>query len=149
MTGTDDELLGRLRRIAAELDGPPEFVDATARAALSTRRIGDELARAVADSANVESATAIRDAERRIRLLTFQTATVLVELQVDEVGGRRSVRGQVAGAAGEVVVEAASETHHTTLDDRGWFTVDDLPAGVIRVRLRADDGTPVTTSWVS
>jgi len=146
--GDDDLLLDRLRTIAAELDPPPEYVDATARAALSTRRLGDELAQVIADSEDLATA-ATRDDEHRIRLLTFQTATVSVELQVDEVAGRRSVRGQVTGAAGEAVVEAASETRHAPIDDRGWFSVEDLPAGVIRIRLRADDGTAVITSWVS
>jgi hypothetical protein len=146
MTSADDSLLDRLRRIAAELDGPPELVDVRARAALSTRRLGDELAELVADSAGVQPTAR---GEPSIRLLTFETATVSLELQVDEVAGRRCVRGRVSGAAGDAVVETGSETRRTTIDERGWFAVDDLPAGVIRIRLLAADGTTVSTGWLS
>jgi hypothetical protein len=82
-------------------------------------------------------------------LLTFETAAVSLELQVDEVAGRRSLRGQVTGASGEAVVETASDTRTAAIDERGWFAVDDLPAGVIRIRVQAADGTAVTTGWVS
>jgi hypothetical protein len=150
-TGTDptgtDPLLDRLRRIAAELDDPPDHVERAARAALSTRRLDHQLAELIADSAEVQ--TAARAGEPSIRLLTFETATVSLELQVDEVAGRRSVHGHVTGATGEAVVETASDTRTAAIDDRGWFAVDDLPAGVIRIRLRAADGTGVSTGWVS
>jgi hypothetical protein len=147
MTESDDALLDRLRRLVAELDDPPDYVDSAARAALSTRRLDHRLAQLIADSAQLRPAT--RAGEPSIRLLTFETATVSLELQVDEVAGRRSVRGQVTGASGEAVVETASDTRTAAIDERGWFAVDDLPAGVIRIRLQAADGTDVTTGWVS
>jgi hypothetical protein len=143
----DARLLDRLRQLAAELDDPPDYVDRAARAALSTRRLDHQLAQLIADSAQIRPAT--RAGEPSIRLLTFETATVSLELQVDEVAGRRSVRGHVAGAAGEAVVETSSDTRTAAIDQRGWFAVDDLPAGVIRIRLQAADGTAVITGWVS
>jgi hypothetical protein len=145
--GSDDSLLDRLRRLAAELDDSPEYVELSARAALATRRLDHQLAQLIADSTVVQTAT--RAGDSSIRLLTFETATISLELQVDEVAGRRSVRGHVTGAAGEAVVETASGTRTAPIDDRGWFAFDDLPAGVIRIRLRAADGTGVTTGWVS
>jgi hypothetical protein len=145
-TSAGDLLLDRLRLLAAELDDPPDHVDRAARAALSTRRLDHQLAELIADSALVQTT---RAGEPSIRLLTFETATVSLELQVDEVAGRRSVRGHVTGAAGEAVVETAADTQSTAIDDRGWFAVEDLPAGVIRIRLRAADGTGVSTGWVS
>jgi hypothetical protein len=147
MTESDDALLDRLRRLAAELDDPPDHVDRAARAALFTRRLDHQLAELIADSAQIQPVA--RAGEPSIRLLTFETATVSLELQVDEVAGRRAVRGHVTGAAGEAVVETASDTRTAAIDQRGWFAVDDLPAGVIRIRLQAADGTAVTTGWVS
>jgi hypothetical protein len=147
MTESDDALLARLRRLAAELDDPPDHVDRAARAALSTRRLDHQLAQLIADTAQIQPVT--RAGEPSIRLLTFETAAVSLELQVDEVAGRRAVRGHVTGASGEAVVETASDTRTAAIDQRGWFAVDDLPAGVIRIRLQAADGTAVTTGWVS
>ena len=149
MSSRDDILLDQLRRIAARSDRPPEYVDAAARAALSTRRLGEELAELVADSESLVGASAVRDDGPPLRLLTFQTSVVSIEVQVERVAGRRSVRGQVSGASGEVTVETATRTHHVPIDERGWFMIDDLPDGVVRLRLHADDGSPVTTSWVS
>jgi hypothetical protein len=146
-TNADDFLLDRLRRIAVERDDPPDYVDRAARAALSTRRLDHQLAQLIADSAQIQPAT--RAGEPSIRLLTFETATVSLELQVDEVAGRRSVRGHVTGASGEAVVETAADTRTAPIDERGWFAVDDLPAGVIRIRLQAADGTAIITGWVS
>jgi hypothetical protein len=144
---SDDDLIARLREIAAVVDAPPAHVEASARAALSTRLIGYELAELLGDSA--VAADAVRSDDQRLRLLSFQTATVALELQVDYVGGRLSLRGEVAGASGEVEVETVGERRRATIDADGWFVVDDVPCGTVRIRLRADDGTPVSTSWVS
>jgi hypothetical protein len=149
MNDIDDRFLDRLRRIAERVDDPPELVDASAHAALATRRLDDELARLVADSDAAESVGAVRNGGSRIRLLTFQSPAVTVELQVDEVAQRRALRGQISGTVAEVVVETASDARPVTVDERGRFAVDDLPAEAVRVRLRATDGTTVTTGWIS
>lgn len=145
---TDDELIARLRAIATVADGPPEHVEADARAALGSRLIGYELAALLEDSAATAGHT-VRADEQRVRLMSFSTASVSLELQLDDIGGRVSLRGQVYGASGEVEVETAAERRRATIDADGWFVADDVPAGTVRIRLRADDGTPVTTSWVS
>lgn len=145
---TDDELIARLRAIAAAVDGPPEHVEAGARAALGSRLLDHELAELLADSA-ATAAGAVRADGQRLRLLSFRTASVALEMQLDDVGGRVSLRGQVSGASGEVEVETTSERRCAPIDSDGWFVVDDVPPGTVRIRLQADDGTPVTTSWVS
>lgn len=148
MIDDDDELLERLRDIAAAVDGPPELVELSARAALSTRLLDHELAQLLNDSESAAGAP-VRGEDHRLRLLSFQTATVSVELQLDEVAGRLSLRGHVSGAAGEVEVETATDRRSASIDPDGWFVVEDVPAGAVRIRLRADDGTAVTTSWMS
>jgi hypothetical protein len=144
---SDDELMARLREIAAVVDPPPEIVEEQARAAFSTRLIEFQLAELMQDSAT--RASAVRADDQRLRLLSFQTATVSLELQVDYIGERLVLRGLVVGASGEVEVETATELRHAPLDAEGWFVVDDVPEGTVRLRLRAGDGTPITTSWVS
>jgi hypothetical protein len=146
MTG-DEELMARLREIAAVVDPPPGIVEEQARAAFSTRLIEFRLAELLQDSAS--TASAVRAEDQRLRLLSFQTATVSIELQVDYVGERLVLRGLVVGASGDVEVETAAELRRAPLDAEGWFVVDDVPVGTVRIRLRAEDGTPVTTSWVS
>lgn len=147
MTEDDDRLMDRLRVIAAAVDGPPDLVDAAARAALSTRRLDGELAELVEDSSTV-IATAARGDDEQIRLLSFETATVAIELQVIEVGDTVSLRGLTSGAVGEVVAETATARRTAPIGPDGWFTVEGLGPGLLRLRLRAADGTAVTTSWV-
>ena len=147
----DDDLLDMLRETAARLDPPPAPVLAAARAALSTRRLNEELAELVADS-DVAAAGVVRAGSGEPRLLSFETATVSVELQVEHARAGVTVHGLVTGASGEAVVEAADGEHRAPIGPDGWFTVDGLPAGALRVRLRDDggssDGTTVTTGWV-
>lgn len=145
---TENRTEARLRAIAQVVDGPPPVVAAAARAALSTRRLDGELAELTADSAMAD--LAVRgEREVEVRLLSFETATVSVELQVDAVDERLTMRGLVSGAAGEAVVETATEHRAAPIDPQGWFLAADLPRGLVRVRLAAQDGTSVTTSWVS
>jgi hypothetical protein len=144
----DDLLMERLRSIADRVDGPPEFVEEFARAALSTRRIDSELAELIMDSATGTPALA-RDDPETVRLLSFETASVSIELQVHDTAETATLRGLVAGAVGEVVVETAHGRHTALIDADGWFTVDGLELGLMRLRMRAEDGTAVTTSWVS
>lgn len=146
MTGTsDEELLARLRNAANELDPVPEHVLAAAQAAITTRRLDEELAELLADSALVGSG-GVRAADAEVRLLSFEAADVSLELQVEYRGEAVSVRGLVTGATGEAVVEVAGTRHAVPIDD-GWFAVTGLPRGATRVSV-AGLGGPVVTSWV-
>lgn len=147
MTGPDELLLDRLRRIAAEVDGVPDLVGESARAALTTRRIDAELAELVLDSAAGPSA--VRSGDEQPRVLAFEVPAVSIEIQLHEGPGARSIRGLVAGPATEVAVQTAAGHRVTVLDPEGWFAVPDLPPGAFRLRVLCSDGAAVLTSWVS
>lgn len=144
----DDLLMERLRRIASEIDPPPDHVMAAARAALGTRRLDEELAELVMDSELVETGH-VRSGPTPVRLLSFESDAVSVELQVEETAAGRSVRGLVAGATGEVVLETLHVRRTAPLNEDGWFTMDGAPAGNVRFRLRTPAGAAVMSSWVS
>jgi hypothetical protein len=142
----DEELLGELRAAAAQADPVPDLVLRQARAALATRDLDAELADLAFDSA-LAAAGAVRAEGDDVRLLSFESPRVSVELQVEYADGRVVLRGLVTGATGDAVIEVAGERHTRPIDDDGWFTAAGLPRGTTRVRVTAADGTPVTTGW--
>lgn len=143
----DEELLTALREAAAQADPVPDLVLRSARSALSTRDVDAELAELTLDSSQL--AGVVRAEGDDVRLLSFETPQVSIELQVEYVQSRVALRGLVAGASGEAVVEVAGERHTCPIDEEGWFTATGLPRGATRVRVTAADGTAVTTSWAS
>jgi hypothetical protein len=146
----DDALIARLAGLADQVDPPPEIVLEAARAAFLMRRIDAELAELVLDSAVDAGPVLVRSTEDdTVRMLSFETHAVSIEVQVTEVDGLRSLLGLVTGASGPVEVETAHGRASVALDSLGRFSVDDVPPGTVRLHLTADDGTPVTTSWVS
>ncbi|WP_329051410.1 hypothetical protein OG738_04360 [Amycolatopsis sp. NBC_01488] len=143
---TDDELLEELRAAAAQADPVPDLVLRQARAALATRDLDAELAELGSDS-DLATAGAVRGGD--VRLLSFESPRVSVELQAEYEEGRVTLRGLVTGATGDAVIEAAGETRVRLIDPDGWFTATDLPRGATRVKVTATDGTTVTTGWTS
>ena len=142
---TDDELLARLRRIADEADAAPQFVTDGARAAFSTRRLDDELAELLRDSEI--SPSTVRGGGPR--LLSFETAAITLELQIEETAGRVALGGLVIGSADEIEVQTITTApRRVTTDGHGWFRADDLPVEPLRVRVRTSDGPAVSTGWI-
>lgn len=147
MTDDDaDELVERLRAIAGQVDPPPAAVTAAARAALATRRLDEEFAALVSDSAT-DTLALVRGGDEP-RLLSFEGPTAAVEVQVHDAGGTRALRGLVTGASGEVVVETPAGRRTVPIDAHGWFTADGLAPGLCRLRLSAGT-TAITTGWVT
>ncbi|MFJ7218753.1 hypothetical protein [Amycolatopsis sp. NPDC098790] len=143
---TDDELMDELRAAAGQADPVPDLVLRQARAALATRDLDAELA-ALAFDSDVAAAGAVRGGD--VRLLSFDSARVSLELQAEYEEGRVTLRGLVTGASGDAVIEAAGERHVRPIDPDGWFTATGLPRGPTRVKVTAPDGTTVTTGWAS
>jgi hypothetical protein len=48
-----------------------------------------------------------------------------------------------------MAVETTADSRRIEIDEQGMLTVTGLPPGAFRLRLRREDGTPVTTSWIS
>ena len=150
----DDELLAWLRRIAAEADPVPELVIQAARSAFGLRDLDARLAELVRDSAVDVPVTAVRGGDRR--MLSFEAGDVAVECEITERDLRRDILGQLVGglAAGidaEVAGTEVTSTQTVTVpvDERGRFSVRDLPPGPVRLRCRLADGTTVVTSWAA
>ena len=146
----DDELIEHLRTLAAQADPVPDLVTEAARAAFLLRRLDAELAELVLDSAVDAGPVLVRGVEDdSVRMLSFETASLSIEVQVTAADGTRSLLGQVSGASGDVEVETLAGRSTVPIDALGRFAVSDVPTGTVRLHLVADDGTPVTTSWVS
>ena len=141
-----DALMERLRRAAAEVGPVPDAVLANAKAAFALRRLDEELAELVSDSA--ELAGAVRGPGDAVRVLAFESAAVSVELQVERAGADLVVRGAITGGRGPVTVQTPTARHTADLDDQGWFAVSGVAPGPARVLLATADGGPVASAWV-
>lgn len=141
----DDELLARLRAVAAEADPVPGDVVAAARAAFGLRSMDAELAELVADSR--DTAHLVRGPSGR-RLLAWAAGAVSVDVEVSGSGDQRRLLGVVEGMSGSVTVEVASGWRRDVDPDAdGRFTLDGVPAGPTRLRLAGPP--PVVTPWTT
>jgi hypothetical protein len=145
----DDELLARLRRIAARADPVPEGLLAAARAAFGLRELDVRVAELVRDSGVGVPATAVRGLGAR--LLSFEAADAVIECEVTARGGRRDVIGQLVGAVAAAVQAqvAGAGAVDARVDDHGRFSISELPAGLFRLRCSLADGTMLMTSWTT
>lgn len=149
----DQELLRRLGPIARKVDPVPDLVADLARAAFSFRNLDAELAALVDDSADV--LVPVRGPDLAERLLEFAAAELRIELQLSDVGGHRSMLGQVhevSDAAGVTVVAESSSglaTAPTPVDAQGRFFLDALPPGSVRLHCRRSGRRPVVTPWLA
>jgi hypothetical protein len=147
----DDLFLEELRALAAEGDPVPERVLAAARGSFTWRTIDAELAELAYDSAlDAERLLTVRS-EDTIRLLTFETSELTIELEVTAVEDRRRIQGQlVPASAGVVELRHAGGLLELEVDSVGRFSADDVEPGPVSLRWRGDEpGAAVTTEWVT
>ena len=86
--------------------------------------------------------------EGDVRLISFETGPVTVELQVTERGPARDLVAQVTGTLlVGAEVETADGRREVSIEE-SLFTADDVPAGLLRLRLRTASGRDLVTSWV-
>lgn len=145
---TDDVLLSRLRAVVERVDPVPDLVRTAARAAFGLRRIDDELAELVRDSADDGSDLLAVRGEGDVRLISFETGPVTVELQVTDRNGNRDLVAQVTGASVvRAEVETPAQRYDTALQD-SVATVEGVAAGLLRLHLLTREGRGLVTAWV-
>jgi hypothetical protein len=149
----DAELLASLRRMAKATDPIPSHVVELARAAFDWRTLDAELAELVLDSAEPELAAAAGALVRstgHARLLTFEASDLTIEVEVEEEGEKRLLRGQLLPpVAAELVVQHAGGDLHATADADGRFTVEGVSSGPVRLRAVLAGRAPVETQWAA
>lgn len=145
---SDGALLRRLRLVLDEVDPVPPQVVEDARPLLALRRLDEELAELVRDSAEERGRLLTVRGEGDIRLISFETGPVTVELQVTERAGRRDLVAQVSGTVlARAEVETGGGRQQVAVED-SLFTLDGAPAGLLRLRLLTATGNDLVTSWV-
>jgi hypothetical protein len=140
----DDELLAELRAAVAEADLVTDRQRAAAQAAFTWRTVDQELAELLHDSA-LET-TGVRGADDAPRTLSFATAALTLEVEIDG----DVVMGQVVGGDAQSVTLQRSISDDTPLevDSAGFFRVEGVGPGPIRFVVQAGDWT-LTSPWVA
>jgi len=148
--GDDLKLLGELRD-AGRLDPVPFEAIVAARSSLAWRTLDAELAELAYDSLLDDNVLAgIRSADAPPRLVSFECAALSVEIETASTGSGRCLVGQLMPPqAAALDVQHAAGTISATADELGRFTIEDVPTGPVRVRVRPADGKgAVTTDWI-
>ncbi len=137
-----------LRRAARLLDPVPERLVREAKYAFAFHTIDAELAELTFDSLAPEHAAAVRG-PAGTRLLTFESATLTVEIEIGGYGDARRLTGQLSPPR-PADVDLRCRHGETTVraDDLGRFACDGLAAGLLGVRCRTAEET-VVTDWVA
>jgi hypothetical protein len=145
---TDDALLLRLGALLDRVDPMPPEVRTEARALIELRRLDEQLAELVRDSAEERQGLLAVRGEGDVRLISFETGPVTVELQVTERGAVRDLVGQVTGTEMVVAEVETGGGRREIAVEEGLFTAEDVPAGLLRLRLHTTTGHALVTSWV-
>jgi hypothetical protein len=139
-----EQLLSRLRSTATALDPVPDDVVRVSQGLYALRTLDADLAELVADS--LDTAGAVRG-PAAVRLLAYEANGVTLELEVSQSGDSRALLGEVTGAITAVTLETTGGSQEVAVDDAGRFQMADVPAGPMRLRCTAADGSAVATVW--
>jgi hypothetical protein len=142
VTPEDTALLTELR---SALDAAPADVIEQGCQAFTWRRIDEELAMLSEES----ELTGVRSAAVNTAV-TFAAGELMVEIEVQTDGSRRSVIGQII-PAGPATIEADGPDQPVAGADTnqfGMFELSGLRPGPLRLRVVAADGTRVVTDWL-
>jgi hypothetical protein len=149
---SEDQVLDLLKDALRERDVPDEVIRA-AKESWTWRTIDAELAALTYDSAVDTDALAGVRGVGTIRSLTFGTAELLVEIELEPAGGEDDgpsrLVGQMSPAGpATVTVERVDGRPGLELavDELGRFRAERVSPGVVRLRIdRA--GAPLVTDW--
>jgi len=144
----DEQLLELLREaMKARQAVPAHFVE-TAKNAYAWHNIDAELAQLTYDSCLDKQPTAsLRSEEASIRALTFTSAHLHIEVEVN----KESLIGQIIPPQqGTIETQAqAGPVTAAPIDEIGCFAIEPLPAGPFRLHCRTDSGIEVITGWIT
>ncbi|OLT15128.1 hypothetical protein BJF79_18655 [Actinomadura sp. CNU-125] len=144
----DDELLAGVRDAFTVLDPVPGDVLAAGRAALGWRLPAATLAELSLEQGG-GAARGTRGEEART--LTFTCPDATVEVRVTGTGRFREMSGRVVPAPASVVVrhrDLPADPPGVRVEPGGLFCLPEVPAGLVSLVFRLDDGATVVTSWV-
>ncbi len=150
----NDSLEQELGELLGRADPIPPTVLQAGRAALGWRRLDAELAELLADSVLGSNELALaRGTEAPLRSVTFGTGRRAIDLDVEERGEGRTLRGQLSPPA-EVTIEVQRQDGTTLASVRadpfGRFVVELPAAGTIRLRLTGDPQLDtIETAWIT
>ncbi|WP_433463000.1 hypothetical protein [Spirillospora sp. CA-128828] len=145
----DDELMAEVRDAFGVLDPVPENVLAAARASIAWRAPAATLAELTHDRAG-RPAAGVRGGAART--LTFTCPGSTVEIEVSPDGRHREITGRLVPSAAALV-----QVRHRDLPEggvtaraepAGLFCLPRVPAGLVSLTFRLDDGTSIVTSWI-
>lgn len=142
----DERLLEALRGALESAQAVPAWFTETGKRAFTWHNIDAELAQLTHDSGKDRDALAVRSESASMRALTFTSAHLSVQI---EVNGDSLLGEVIPGRAGilEIHTEAGPVTT-TEVNEIGCFEVDSVPASPFRLRYHAPDGTDVMTGWI-
>ena len=155
LSDRDVDLIERIRDTFAEIDPVPEDVMAAARAALgwglSAATLDAELAELIEDT-SMSAAAGVRGTHAP-RLVTFESESLTVEVEVSPHGNRRRLIGQIVPAGHRrLALHSPEGVRDVDVDELGRFAVGDVPAGPISFVCSPDGPSdapgPVATSWI-
>lgn len=148
----DERLISRLAALAREADPPPPDLYELGRAAFQLYRIDDELAELVTDSW-LDSHT-VRAGTAEVRLLSFESHSASLEIQITRSGATRSVLGQLVGpqvpgpGRAFLHVPSGSPAQSSAVDEHGRFQFPKAPASTFRIRVELAGSPSVSTAWL-
>jgi hypothetical protein len=144
----DEQLLSALgKSMKARQAVPPWFVQ-TAEDAYAWHNIDAELAQLTYDSAREQDRVpSLRSETATIRSLTFTSAPLTIELEVNE----DSLLGQIIPPReGTIEIQTRAGPASTApVDEIGCFSIDPIPASPFRLHCHTNDGTDVLTRWIT
>jgi hypothetical protein len=144
----DEELLAALKQaLGAGRPVPAELAE-IGKSAYAWHNIDAELAQLTYDSTRERhSAASTRSENATIRALTFTSAHLTIELEVNE----DSMLGQVVPVQeGTVRFQSrAGVTGTVGVDAVGCFVIRPIPDQPFRLHCRTADGSDVLTGWIS
>jgi hypothetical protein len=159
LSDRDVDLMERIRATYAEIDPVPDDVLAAARATLgwglAAATLDAELAELIEDT-SVSAIAGVRGTHAP-RLVTFESESLTVEVEVSPQGTRRRLVGQIVPAEHRrLALHSPEGVRDVDVDELGRFAVGDVPAGPISFVCSTDGPTdstagrpgPVATSWI-